>query len=389
MKRLFNLMLCVFAVSLASCDDGESEYVQESHLRIVSRDVDFPAAASQGFVEVEAPGAVTVTASGQGWCTASVSGTTIQVNVEENPGLDSRSSMLTIRCGADTTCIAVTQSGIIFSLKGGTSILVGDGAADLSYDMACNVAFSCTASDSWISVTPDLAAGKLNVRIEANNTGHIRTGGIDYKAGSVEGRIPVTQYDFAKDIAGDYRLLFIDPDDGKTYYLDARLTATALELPDIEMSIPVKVSGASVSISGGARMGTYQNYYIFTVLWDTEQGYLTWNPDVSVTAAFEYVEEEGVGYTVAAFEDNGSWSGYFVDAICFEAFSSQTPSTASRVGDMMALIYPTLQREHGGAAAAARTATRTATAAPWKADAPRKAAVDGLRPVKGTVLTAE
>ena len=154
MKKIFSLLLfALCAISYTACTNEEGiEYVQESSIKIVSRDVSFPAAASQGIIEVEAPGEISVKTSGQGWCTTTVSGSTIQVNVEQNPGLEGRTSMLTIRCGADSTRIAVHQSGVIFELSAGSQIMADDKAATYSFDLTCNTELTLNSSEEWISV---------------------------------------------------------------------------------------------------------------------------------------------------------------------------------------------------------------------------------------------
>ena len=54
MKKIFNLILCALCVlSYTSCNDDEGiEYTQVSPIKIISRDVNFPASASQGSIVV-------------------------------------------------------------------------------------------------------------------------------------------------------------------------------------------------------------------------------------------------------------------------------------------------------------------------------------------------
>ena len=214
MKKIFNLILCALCVlSYTSCNDDEGiEYTQVSPIKIISRDVNFPASASQGSIVVDAPGEFTVSKTDQGWCTTTISGSTIQVSVEENLGLESRNSMLTIRCGNDTTSIAVIQSGVIFDLSAGSQILLGNEAKTYSYDIKCNTDLTLTPSDEWISVSVE--EDKMNITLTENNTGHVRRGSIAYKAGTNEDKITITQYDFEKDIAGEYMFLFTNAESG-------------------------------------------------------------------------------------------------------------------------------------------------------------------------------
>lgn len=370
MKRIFNLILCALCViSYTSCNDDEGiEYTQVSPIKIISRDVTFPASASQGSIVVDAPGEFTISKTDQGWCTTTISGSTIQVNVEENLGLESRNSMLTIRCGNDTTSIAIIQSGVIFDLSAGSQILMGDEAKTYSYDIKCNTDLTLTPSDEWISV--NVEEDKMNITLTENNTGHLRRGSIAYKAGTNEDKIIITQYDFEKDIAGEYMLLFTDAETGALKYLDATLSkagnAYSIELTGLGFSIPVTYNQASgdLIIKAGQYIGDYASYKIHTMLWDTTAGYVTWSTSASMSATFEYAEEEGVGYTIAPFKDNGSWVGYHPDAICLEAFSSTSPSQDTDVASLLDLIHPYLQKAHAGGKATTYRMSKT----PVKAD---------------------
>lgn len=368
MKRIFNLILIALCViGYTSCNDDEGiEYIQESTIKIISRDVSFPAAASQGSIVVEAPGAITVTTSDQGWCTTSVSGSTIQVNVEENPGLEGRNSMLTIHCDGDSTAIAIQQSGVIFQLSAGSQIMVNNEAKTYSYDLVSNVEIALSTSEDWISVKVE--EGKLNITLTENNTGHLRNGSIAYAAGAYKDKIEVTQCEFDKDLAGEYQFFFIDTKDGKTKYLNATLSKTGnnyiLDLPDMGFKIPViyNQNAGTLSVKGGQYMGDLQTYKVHTALWDITEGYLSWSNAVSMSARFEYLEEDGVGYTLASFVDDGSWGTYHPDALRFEAFSSMELSSSTRVGLLMGLLTPQLQRAHvdGGAQTASFSMARNA-----------------------------
>lgn len=353
MKRIFNLILIALCViSYTSCTNDEGiEYIRESKIKIISRDVSFPAAASQGTIVVEAPGAISVTTTDKGWCTTSVSGSTIQVNVEENPGLEGRNSMLTIHCGNDSTSIAIQQSGVTFHLSAGTNIMVDDDADTYSYDLKCNTDIKLTSSEDWITV--NFEEGKLNITLEENSTGHLRTGSIAYTAGAFQDKIIVTQCEFDKDLAGDYHLLFTDPQDEKVKYYNATLSRTEnnynLALPDLELSIPLVYNPNTgiVSFKAGQYLGDYGKYKVFTTIWDINSTYLTWSTAVSMSATFQYEVLDGKEYTLAFFEDDGSWSTDHADALRLEAFSSTSLSSDTRIGALAILVSPILRKEHG------------------------------------------
>lgn len=362
MKRILNLILLALGViAYTSCDNDEGiEYIQKSSVKIVSRDVNFPASASQGSIVVEAPSEFTVSTSDKGWCTTTISGSTIQVNVEQNLALEGRSSMLTIRCGADTACVAVVQSGVIFELGSGSSIGMGNEEATYSYDVKCNTEFTLTPTEDWITANYDAEEGKLNISVKKNTTGHLRRGTIAYSAGQYEDVIKIMQYDFNENVAGDYMLFFTDSGDGERYYFNATFSKSGntygLDIPDIGFTIPVTYDPNSgiLVVKAGQYMGIYNKEdYIYTTLWDTNEGYLTWDTGVGMTALFQYLvipDDQGGQhpYTAALFEDEGSWGTYKANAIRFEAFTSKTLSGTTRKGSILNLIDPILQREETG-----------------------------------------
>ena len=148
-------------------------------------------------------------------------------------------------------------------------------------------------------------------------------------------------------------LFFTDAEDGKTYYFDVLLSkeliAYKIDMPDLELSIPVTFnqSNCSLVVKGGQYMGDFGSYKVHTTIWDTTEGYLTWSNTVSMSASVDYLEEDGEGYTIAPFADDGSWGSYHPDAIRFEAFTSTTLSSATRIDALLSMINPFLQRSHG------------------------------------------
>lgn len=352
MKKIFNfilLTLCVISYSSCSNDEG-IEYFNESSVKIVSRDITFPAAASQGSIVVEAPSAFTVTTSDQGWCTTTISGSTITVNVEQNPRLEGRSSMLTIHCGTDSTAVAIVQSGVVFKLSAGSQINVSDEAATYSYDIESNTDITITPTVEWISTV--IKDGKLHISLNENSTGNLRTGSINYSAGEYHGEIKVTQYEFEKDLAGEYNFVYTNTSNGNLEYFDVELKKTgdtySIDIPDLAFSIPITYSATKnvLTLHAGEYIGDFSTYKMFITLWDTDGGDLTWTSSVSMSAPFQYMEEEGTGYTVAFFKDNGSWPGYTLTAIRLEAFSSMELSTSTRVGSLRGMFSPYLLRSH-------------------------------------------
>ncbi|MCM1050715.1 MAG: BACON domain-containing protein [Paenibacillus sp.] len=379
MKKIYNILLAFMLIgpSFTSCDnDDEIVSVMPAKVTILSRETSFPASASSGKIVVDTDAPVSVSTSDTGWVTTSVDGNVITVNVEANTSYDGRSSTLTITSGDASSQIAIIQAGVIVDLHGVINILTGNDEANYSYDVKTNVEPEISTDAEWIKAS--LVDGKLNIKIEANNTGHFRKGTVTFKAGEYESTLPITQVDFDQDIAGDdYMFAFVNTSTGKINYFDAEVGRTGssywIKIPALDFSIPVTFDSKEVSLSlaAGNYIGDYQNMYIHTVMWDMDEGYLTWSSSVSITANYVYYPEEGTDdYCIleADFEDNGSWGGYVVNCLRLEAFSSKSISSSTRKGSILNMAYPFLQKVHPHAVAPAmlraRSASRSASPMP-------------------------
>jgi hypothetical protein len=117
--------------------------------------------------------------------------------------------------------------------------------------------------------------------------------------------------------------------------------------PTLNLKLPITWSDddMSVTINGGSLLGTINDGnsvdYVYSVLWDVKQGYLTWSS--SYAASLEYDAQDDITYGM--FADNGSWAGHNVSAFRFELFSTNPPSSSGRTGQaVVSLEYPELLR---------------------------------------------
>jgi hypothetical protein len=347
MKKIINfivLSLCI--LSLASCKDDNSgtyNYDTTSNVKIVSSDITFTAAGGNGTIQVEAPGAITASAD-QAWCTVAVSGSTVNVTVPELDKLEGRSSLITIKSGSESTSVTASQAGFIFDLSAGSSIMGDDTQHTLTYSLRHTLPITIKQNKDWYKAT--LEGDSLKISYTENATGHPRFDYLYYKCGTVNDSIRVGQYEFNKDIAGDYAFYGYSISSRKNSYLNATLSmdktgAVTINFTDFDWSLPVTFdyNKASLSVFGGVGMGTFTSgstsYNVSTCFWDGDKGYLTWNSDVSYTATFDYDEEGSTTY--APFMDNGSWSGYNINIFRFEYYLG-----TSRKGYLLAYMNPTL-----------------------------------------------
>lgn len=412
MKKIYKVLLTVLvsAGALTSCSDYDAPEVNnESAVKIISHETSFQAAPSQGTVVVESASPVTVTCDGN-WVTTSVNGNTINVSVTQNSSIDGRSAMLKLTNSEGTTQLAVIQSGIVIQLDGGNTKAYNDNARTVSFNLKTNVPMEISSDVNWI--TPTFEDGVITAELAANNAGYVRTGHIILSTEGYDDVISITQGDFAKDIAGTYLLLYIDPSDGDMYYFITTVSRSgsnySVGFPSLGLSMPVTYSSAdfSLKVAGGSSLGTYGSYSLYTVLWDTNEGYLTWSSSVSMsTDGWEYEEDVDntgapIGSIMAEFADNGSWSGYAPDAIRMEAFSATPLSSSTRQGALLSMIYPTLFRDFEIESPAAAQANAAAITKSYAANPKAKrlakalsmakeAKVDGLKAVESDLKVAE
>ncbi len=375
MKRIFSIFAItaiVSGVAFTSCRD-DSDYPEvetPGTIEIESRELSFPAAASQGSIVVKASHhPVTVTTDvDQPWMTATVEGNVITVSVTENTSLYGRISNLTLHSGTGKTSVSVIQSGLIFDIGGVISIGSNDDKKTFTYPVKANAGVSVSSDADWCHVS--IADGELIVDLDANNTGHIRRGTIVYKVGTIEDEIPVCQCDFDKDIAGPCLLMFTTTD-GKSGGFNAILARNGskytLDIGDGDI-LPVffDVTNGAISYKAGQYIREIDNKgvtnYLYTLVWDTVSGYLTWGESIGLIAPFEYTSlSDGTPVTVGFFEDDGSWGSHVANAMRIEFFKQKEAISANRNGHYFSMIDPYIVKIHDTAEGASASLAGTET----------------------------
>ena len=135
MKKIFNICL-LFAVTagFVACSDDNgagSSYLQENTVKIVKSNLVFNALAQKGSVVFAAPKGTSVSVSDP-WATAQLKDDSVLVSVTNNPALDSRSAILTLKNGEDSVSLSIVQSGSVFKYTGKKSFLINNNETTLS-----------------------------------------------------------------------------------------------------------------------------------------------------------------------------------------------------------------------------------------------------------------
>ena len=158
MKKLYTYIFSAFAAVtlVTSCNDYEAPvFTTEEAITIVSRETDFPAGPSTGFVKFEADGTVTVT-SNNAWIDAQVVGDEIQISCTQNISLYNRTGSITARCGQKATTISIIQEGVLLKFIS-EDIKFEAAPSTQTFTLNANTPLEITSDSEWVTVstTPD------------------------------------------------------------------------------------------------------------------------------------------------------------------------------------------------------------------------------------------
>ena len=117
MKRTSSISVLALAAALTfvACEEEEFVYVpEEPQIEILESDIIFDAIGGTGSVTVNAKGNMTASCTSD-WCSASVSGNTLNVTATTNYGLDGRAATIILTCNGQDTKVTAQQTGMVFS----------------------------------------------------------------------------------------------------------------------------------------------------------------------------------------------------------------------------------------------------------------------------------
>lgn len=299
---------------------------------------------------INANAPVTVT-SDVDWIRPAIADGVLSIDIKANPLLTDRAGKLTLTCANSSTELLFTQKGLVFPLFKVEEISGNDDAAVYTYEFKADIEVKFATDDSWIHAS--FADNVVTVTIDENATGHMRNGILNFEVAGETGSVAIEQWEFDKDIAGDYYLFFTNPSTGADSYFNATFKKTdstyAIDLPDLGLSIPVTWDANTLSLTAaaGGYLGIYSPYYTFLTYGftnpSTGKTSVTWSDTAAMSAAFEYFEEEGVGYTVADFIDTKTYT-YELTMMMIYAFNEATASSSSAAGSLARLQDPELLR---------------------------------------------
>ncbi len=273
------IVLAFAALTLSACEDDCTDMAaRETSISVKSATTSLEAANATGHVTIDAPIASAYTNHAE-WLTLSVSGETVNFTAADNDDPQSRNAILVVKKAAeDSIVVNISQLGLIFVVENDDIILSTDAATTASFSVQSTREVSIASTPDWIEA--NVAGGKVNLTISENATGSRRAGYVEVAAGAYTDKVFVSQFEFAKDVAGEYNLSYYDLDLEMDLTTKATLSASGLYVAEIGLTLPVKFDAANyaLTLQSGQQIGTYDGKTAFIVFTDK-------NYQVSISAA--------------------------------------------------------------------------------------------------------
>lgn len=355
-KTILSLGLAVACLSLASCgDDNQESPIAMSTINVLSAKTSLGALAEEGNVVLDCTPVAAYTNSAD-WLTVSTSGNTVNFSATQNNSIESRNAKLVIKKSAnDSILVNVSQQGLVFVIKGEDLTLTSDDEYTTVYNMNSTVEPQVMACPEWVKAT--VSGNSLSLDVTKNETGNLRSGYVKVGYGEFTDSILVTQYEYAKDVEGNYTFSYYDDDEEEDVDLAATLKDGYLRMnvAGCTMAVPVTfdASNYSISIQSGQYLGAVGNNYAYMLFLDEsgktgEQSYVaSYNLTGLVTASLKEAQSAaGAAFKGYAYKLMGQETAF--GSMMIAKYSvKDTPSSKNKVGQALAFMYsPKLYKKH-------------------------------------------
>ena len=201
---------------------------------------------------------------------------------------------------------------------------------------------------------------ELKVSLSENTTGHLRADYIKFQVAAVTDSFVVKQFDFDKDIAGEYVYSYYDFNEDDKLELQtvhATLSRTELSIPKLGLVFPISVNEktGSVETRSSQCLGKVGKYFIYDTFLDEDGAYYMGTESGVISATFKYSEEYGTyGFFGGTAYNVNNESGNFL-AMILQVFKAKSPSMSNYVLDQGLMVQPFLMDiPKGGDASSAK-----------------------------------
>ncbi len=328
MNKTYIALMAAAASSLffAACDEDCSDMAApETTIKVSKAQTNLEATNGEGYVTIDATVASAYTNHSE-WLTLSVSGSTVNLSAADNDDPQSRNAILVVKKSeSDSIVVNVSQLGLIFVVENDDIILTSDDAAEVSFSVSSTRDVTIADAPDWVSAT--VADGKVKVSVSENTTGSRRLGYVTVAAGAYTDKVLISQFEFAKDVAGAYTLEYYDIDLEDNTTTGAKLTTDGLYIAEIGLTLPVKFDASSFALTlvSGSQIGTYGGKTAFLVFTDA-----SYNVSISGAATGSVsapIVTAADGKTTATFSGTAFTSGS--KSVAFSAFAIATSTSGA------------------------------------------------------------
>ena len=363
MKKIYSfIILATLCLGLASCSDDKGEPTPLSTIKVLAAETSFESDPSTGEVVVDCnPIQAYVGKEDQAWLDVQIDQNTVKLSAKRNESSESRNALLTIKKSAnDSVMINVAQKGLIFIVENKTDILQAtDLAKEYNFDISSSIPGYIISVPDWMEA--NITSDKLNIKVKENNEGHVREGYVKFGCGNVKDSVKVTQFEFEKDLLGDYELwLGYDEETDKcerklpvtvTSTENGAVTlnlSTVYENTKVNLQFPMSFDSDSLkfTINSGHSIGQYRNKknkwrYFYGIFADTDGVYLQLqdaNNNIlltddsgTISAVMRHEDGKGTYGTFSGLAYNKSGNVAKFGSIYVGAFTSTPPKEGDLV----------------------------------------------------------
>ncbi len=377
MKKILSIIFLLAAVFSFTACSSDDDYVPSQNyvLEVIQADVTFGPEASTGQIVVNSDQAVAAV-SNEEWCSVSVQGNVVNVNVASYDKIASRNALVTIVSGTKTVDVPVHQNGAVFATKAPSEITSDYSAQQFEYQVKSNMTVDLSTSDDWIAAK--IIDGNLVITLSENTTGAKRTGYVYYNYGVTSGEIQITQIDFNVDVLGEYELWYSKSATSAQWsYIPVTLKSNSIDfnIAGTDFSIPVRFTNGTkppyeVVIADEQYVGLYSSYYCYLAFDCYGYNLLNRYPQyffVYCGTSTSYLTLEDEEYDDGTVVFGGLVEGMIeldgepldegdIDTWYLLAMSAQEYTQNNALGALLTMYYPQFEKVSTGSAASRRSA---------------------------------
>lgn len=346
---------------MASCSsDSDYQAVAESTINVLSAQTMLGPNDSEGAVTVDCTPMKAYTDE-PSWLSTSIEGSTVKLAAIANDSRQSRNAKLVIKkTENDSVVINVSQYGLVLEMNNADMIYSNDQPVEFTKTYRSNTDMKVISAPEWANASVDTNSKELKVSLSENTTGHLRADYIKYQVAAVTDSFIVKQFDFDKDIAGEYVFAYYDFNEDtklELHTVRATLSRTELAIPEMGLVFPVSINEktGSVETRSSQYLGKVGKYFIYDTFLDEEGAYFMGSESGVISATFKYSEQYGTyGFFGGTAYNIKNQSGNFL-AMILQVFKAKSPSKSNYVLDQGWMVQPFLMDiPKGGDASSAK-----------------------------------